>query len=168
MMTTTTTNNNNLEERLKDMELENQALLALRESYKHRFSDEQRQRSRLEDHVSLLKASLEDVQLMNRQLLSEMDHERTRHKQQETFWYHRRERVKRDLDKLWIEYKLSQEQHKEELKSISALQIRLEEYRRKEQSWEKEKMFLTEKASYLHETVKELKQMLKAVKKENS
>mmetsp|Transcript_24822 Transcript_24822/g.43993 ORF Transcript_24822/g.43993 Transcript_24822/m.43993 type:complete len:506 (+) Transcript_24822:121-1638(+) len=156
-----------LEADMNQLESENEALLALRESYKRRFSFEKQQRSQLDSKIVLLKSYLEDTRIINQKLQKELSESKSTHREQEEShtlqkaeWQTKLDRVKRDMDRLWKRYKTSQTERKEALQCNQKLQEQIEEWRRKENKWEEEKAMLNDKIGFLQGQVDTMKGIL--------
>ncbi|KAL3930089.1 MAG: hypothetical protein SGARI_004582 [Bacillariaceae sp.] len=161
-----------LEHDKSGLESENEALRALRESYKRRFVAEEQCRTQLQDQVAVLKSYLEDTQQKNRELKQERQDQVTLHRQQrnqylakEEQWKHKIERIKRDFDQLWTKYKTSQSSLKESNTTVESLRAELDALRKSERKWAKEKTYLTGQVQHYKGSFKTMKATLKGPEK---
>lgn len=144
-----------LKDEKDDVECENRALRALRESFLHRFAFEQDERTQLEKRVMELQASLTMMKEQSSQRETDLADYRaqlvTQRKEKmesESNLQRRNERIRRDFDQLWKEYRTLQASYQKSTTMIHDLQCQVNESNKKEQRWSIEKKFMKEKMDF--------------------
>lgn len=150
-----------MQQEMGDLECENRALRALRESYQNRFAFEQKEKAKLQRQLADLQATLEEQTRRDLGREPEAGEGGAKHQNTEQagrsdveFNLQRRnDRVRRDLDKLWKEYKALQTLYKDAQATIHGMENRADESDKQERQWKKENTYMKEKLDFLREKV---------------
>lgn len=160
---------------LVDVKAENGALHALNFSYQNRTIQEINHSRSLEQQVCLLEHKIQELLVTNHEQEQEADRskkhsrvERMKALSQEATLQHKNERVRRDLDKLWKQYKVSQKHVTESHRQIDELQNQIKHYEQQEVKWRKERSFMKEKLEFMKTKNTKLTKMLHEVREMHS
>ena len=160
---------------LDDLKTENSALHAIKLSYQNRTIQEINHSRSLEQQVCMLERKVQELLVKNteQEKVSEKFQkqcrvERMKALSQGATLQHKNERVRRDFDKLWKQYKSSQHQLTESQRLVEDLQEQVRQHERKEVKWQKEKSFMKDKLDFQKAKNTKLSKMLKDVREEHS
>mmetsp|Transcript_46731 Transcript_46731/g.113890 ORF Transcript_46731/g.113890 Transcript_46731/m.113890 type:complete len:538 (-) Transcript_46731:137-1750(-) len=160
---------------LDNVKTENSALRTIKLSYQNRTIQEINHSRSLEQQVCMLERKVQELLVKNteqekisEQFQKQCRVERMKALSQGATLQHKNERVRRDFDKLWKQYKTSQHQLTESQRLAEDLQEQVRQYEQKEVKWQKEKSFMKDKLDFTKTKNTKLSRTLKVVREEYS